>query len=265
MADDRTRMTARRARLEDVVNGSYNEREGFDPDFIVTPRGMRISRVSVIGTVVDSFVNDDETYGALTIDDGTETLRVKFFKELDDMEDVEEGDIVEVVGKVRKYDGELYVNPELLKKREFKDVVLHSLEVEDLRRKWMDRVEKAEEMQGAGKTEEDIRQEISGGFMDVEDVDAILEFLSADNQFETAGDVESSSEGSGSVESDTGAEDAERAVLDAVERLDDGEGVDYSALIEELDFSEEEIESVINDMLSDGTCYEPKPGKVKKL
>ncbi len=257
-------MTARRVRLEDVVNGDYNEREGFEPDFIITPRGMRVSRASIAGNVVDSFINDDETYGALTIDDGTETVRVKFFQELEDMEDVEKGEIVEVVGKIRKYDGELYVNPELVKKRAFKGLLLHSLEAEELRKKWQERVKTAEELESAGKAEEDIKQEILGGFIEEADVEAILEYISAENQFETASETEKGSEERSSNEGSEGV-DPEKKVLETVEDLDEGEGVDYSDLIGAVDMSEEEVESVINDLLSDGTCYEPRPGKIKKL
>ncbi len=57
----------------------------------------------------------------------------------------------------------------------------------------------------------------------------------------------------------------EKKVLELVKELDDGEGCDYSEVIDQMDVEDDKIESVINDLLSDGTCYEPRPGKIKVL
>ncbi|MDY6771555.1 MAG: OB-fold nucleic acid binding domain-containing protein [Candidatus Nanohaloarchaea archaeon] len=263
-------MTARRVRIEDIINGDYHEREGFDPNFLITPRGMRVSRASLVATVVDSFVNDDESYGSFTLDDGTETIRAKFFQELDDMEGIEEGDIVHVVGKVREYDDEIYVQPELIKTENMEYELLHALETQHLHNKWQKAVNKAKEMQDNDRSEEDIRQELKGlGIDSDEDIDAILEYLSAEEQFETASETEGGSSSqersSGGSQSEGDRENQEQLVLHAIDELDDGEGADYSDIIERVDMSEDEVEDVINDLLSDGTCYEPKPGRIKKL
>ncbi|MFB6147543.1 MAG: DNA-binding protein, partial [Candidatus Nanohaloarchaea archaeon] len=60
-------------------------------------------------------------------------------------------------------------------------------------------------------------------------------------------------------------ENLERKVIDAVERMDDEEGADYSDIAEEVEAPEDQLEDTINSLLSEGTFYEPKPGKIKKL
>jgi len=70
-----------------------------------------------VATVVDTFINEDETYASLTVDDGEDTIQIKFFNELEMMQDFEEGDIIEVVGKIREYQGEIYFNGEILNER----------------------------------------------------------------------------------------------------------------------------------------------------
>ncbi|MCJ7429334.1 MAG: hypothetical protein MUP66_02985 [Candidatus Nanohaloarchaeota archaeon QJJ-5] len=268
-------MTARRITLDDITNGDYHTQEGFNPNYIITPRGIKASRLSTIATVVDTFINDDESYGALTLDDGTDTLRAKYFQELDAMEDIEEGDIIETIGKVREYDDELYIQPEHTIKRTMKHELLHTLEVEHLRRRWQEAVETAQQMQDEGKSEQDIIEELKGHGLEPDDAEAVLTYIDPDEQFSTGDDIETTQEPQ-SPEEETRAtmqqqdqdeqeEHEEQIVLGLIEQLDEGDGAEYNDIIDQSDLSEERIESVINDLLSDGTCYEPKPGRIKKL
>lgn len=270
---DRKRMTARRITLDDITNGDYHTQEGFNPNYIITPRGIKASRLSTIATVVDTFINDDESYGALTLDDGTATLRAKYFQDLEAMEDIEEGDIIEAIGKVREYDDELYIQPEHTIKRTMQHELLHAVEVEHLRRRWQEAIEAAQALQDEGKDEDDIIEELKGYGLDPEDAEAVLTYIDPEEQFSTGDDIES---GSAEPQDETRAtmqqqdqdeedEHEEQIVLGLIEDLDEGDGADYNDIIDASDLSEERIESVINDLLSDGTCYEPKPGRIKKL
>lgn len=261
-------MTARRLMLEDIVNGNYYKREGFEPNFLVTPSGVKASRVEVVGTVVDTFVNDESTYGALTVDDGSEILRAKFFQDLGDMEGFEEGDIVQIIGKVRKYDDEIYVQPEFMKKRDVAYELLHMLESRETVNRWKELVEEVEKLFSEEKSEEDIVEEFKGSGYDPGDIKAVLKYIDPEEQFDTANEMDSGSASFSRSEMEDDQMEKEgdkKIVLGIIEDIDDGEGAGYSEIIEKSDLSEERVESVINDLLSDGTCYEPKPGKIKKL
>ncbi len=83
-----------------------------------------INRVRIFGTVISRFDRDEpKKFTSLTIDDGTDTIRVKIwpnqFKNQDGSiieskdlgKDVKQGDIIDILGKVKKYENEFYVIP----------------------------------------------------------------------------------------------------------------------------------------------------------
>lgn len=242
------RQTAKLTTTKELNSGKYFQREGFEPNFLLTPRGRRLSRARLVATVVDTFVNDDETYGSITLDDGKDTVQVKFFNELDKMKEFEAGDIVEVVGKVREYQGQVYLDAEVLKDVGLAKELLHQLRYKKAMEEWSQIRETVRQLDDSGKDQEDIEKEMAGK-LDEDEVDAILQSFGEDFGSTDSPDIEN----------------LERDVLDAVENLDEGEGADYSDIVEELDEPEDKLEDTINSLLSDGTCYEPKPGKIKKL
>jgi len=86
------------------------------------------------------------------------------------------------------------------------------------------------------------------------------------NEDEVDAVMQSFGESFDQAETEEDRENLEKEVLEAVESLDEGEGADYSEILEEVENADEDqLEDTINSLLSDGTCYEPKPGKIKKL
>ena len=245
-----SRQVAKISTTQELNSGKYFQREGFEPNFLLTPEGRRLSRARLVATVVDMFQNDDETYGSITLDDGNDTIQVKFFNELQKMDDYRNGDIIEVVGKVREYQGEIYLNGEILNKAEPEKEMLHQLRHEKTMEEWQQIRETVKQLKESGKDQDEIEKEMAGKLNENE-VDAVMQsFGESFDQAETEED----------------RENLEREVLEAVEQLDEGEGADYSEILEEVeDANEDQLEDTINSLLSDGTCYEPKPGKIKKL
>ena len=43
------------------------------------------------------------------------------------------------------------------------------------------------------------------------------------------------------------------------------EGIVYSELVKKIGAEEADIEGVIDELLSEGICYEPSPGRIKKI
>jgi RPA family protein len=243
------RQTAKLTNARELNSGKYFQKEGFEPNYLLTEDGRRLSRARLVATVVDTFQNEDETYGSLTLDDGSDTVQVKFFNELKKMEDFEIGDIIEVVGKVREYQGQKYLDGEILTKREVKDELLHELHLKKNMEEWEQIRETVKQLKESGKSQEEIENEMAGKLDEME-VDSLLQSFGED----FGGDV-----------SEEEMENLEKDVLDAVEKLDEGDGADYSDIVDEIDEPEDKLEDTINQLLSDGTCYEPQPGKIKKL
>ena len=245
-----SRQVAKLSTTQELNSGKYFQREGFEPNFLLTPNGRRLSRARIVATIVDMFQNDDETYGSITLDDGNDTIQVKFFNELHVMDDFRNGDIIEVVGKVREYQGEIYLNGEILNAQEPEKEMLHQLRHAKNLEEWKQIRETVKQLKESGKDQDEIEKEMAGKLNENE-VDAVLQsFGESFDQTETEED----------------RENLEREVLEAVEQLDEGEGADYSEILEQVEEADEDqLEDTINSLLSDGTCYEPKPGKIKKL
>lgn len=245
-----SRQVAKITTTRELNSGKYFQQEGFDPNYLLTPEGRRLSRGRLVATVVDTFINEDETYASLTVDDGDDTIQIKFFNELEMMEDFEEGDIIEVVGKVREYQGEIYFNGEILNERLPEKEFLHKLRYKKHVEEWKQIYSTVKQLKESGKSQDEIENEMAGK-LSSEEVDSVLQ--SFGEHFDD-------------VETEETVENLERDVLEAVEKLDEGEGADYSEILEKVeDATEDQLEDTINSLLSDGTCYEPKPGMIKKL
>ena len=114
MSNDYQRLTAFRACINDLIIANYViQKEGAD---YVEFKNLRVSRVRLIATIVNKRVNEDGTYAYLVLDDGTETMRVKSWKE--DVKKLEKpviGDIIEIIGRVKEWEGERYLTCESVK------------------------------------------------------------------------------------------------------------------------------------------------------
>jgi DNA replicative helicase MCM subunit Mcm2 (Cdc46/Mcm family) len=54
-------------------------------------------------------------------------------------------------------------------------------------------------------------------------------------------------------------------ILKLIESLDKGEGADYQDILKKSGFSENEVDFAIQDLLESGVCFEPTPGRIRKL
>ncbi|MBT4135058.1 hypothetical protein HOE39_01815 [Candidatus Woesearchaeota archaeon] len=110
-----TRSTAYRVRISSLINGEFLRQEGFNPSYIIIDENQ-VSRVNIIATVVSKYLTEDGNYCALTLDDGSETIRVKAFSaDVANIKDVKVGSFVRFIGKVKHYNDETYLVPEVIK------------------------------------------------------------------------------------------------------------------------------------------------------
>ncbi|OYT43726.1 MAG: hypothetical protein B6U88_00010 [Candidatus Aenigmarchaeota archaeon ex4484_56] len=114
------RQVARKLSIKDINTGNYikidrteSEESQYLPNYVEI-NGLKISRVNIIATVIDKFVSDN--YATLTLDDGTDTIRCKLFDKMDIITNIEKGDIVNVIGKVKEFDDERYIHLETITK-----------------------------------------------------------------------------------------------------------------------------------------------------
>jgi len=202
------RVTAKKVRISDITSGKWVKKEGMEPSFIVTNYGENISRARILCTIVSKFASEDGNFGSITIDDGTDTIRVKTFKTVKPLASLNVGDLVDVIGKVREYNGEIYIIPEII--RNVDDPNIETLRLLEIKKNLHGKVEKEPE-EPKEEDKEGLRKEI----------------------------------------------------LTVIEGSKDG--ASYDDILKNVKGDEEQLESVINELLAEGICYEPTPGKIKKI
>lgn len=94
--------------------------------------GKEIHRVNIIANIVDKYIQEGEKkYGSLTLDDGSGQIRLKFFgEEVEKISELNQGDTVLCIGQLRTWNNDLYITPEILKKKEPAFLLVRKLEIE---------------------------------------------------------------------------------------------------------------------------------------
>ena len=214
----RKRATAYKLHTSVLISGKWVEKP--TGRYVLTNSGLEVQRARVMGTVVDKFISSQSDYGSITIDDGTETIRVKGWKNQNSLlNSVQIGDIVDVIGKVREYRGEIYLVPELI-------------------------------INVADPNWELVRELEIMLFQPREKTVPVKEEVGVSDENKTLAKE---------------LVDKIGHVLEIIEEMDEGEGVDFDTIKTETGLSQKELESCLIELLSDGTIYEPRPQTYRKL
>ena len=98
----------------------------------------KIIRVNLIGNIVEKFESEGEKkYLFFTLDDGTGQIKLKVFGEEDveRLKSIAPGQTVVVIGVIRNWNNENYVQPEVIKEQDSKYLLIRKLESEKERAK----------------------------------------------------------------------------------------------------------------------------------
>ncbi|MFH0832622.1 MAG: OB-fold nucleic acid binding domain-containing protein [Candidatus Aenigmatarchaeota archaeon] len=245
---EKKRLPAIKTRVKPIIDGKFVKQEGFEPSYVITNFGLKISRARILATVVDKFLSESGKFSSVTLDDGSGTIRAKAFGSLI-FEDVSVGEIVDVIGKVKEYQEEIYILPETVSKVEPNWELLRELEIRKSEENLKKNKEIILEYQKQTSDLEELKNMMAAEFgIPAEVVEAIVQ----------------SQEKEEIVDDDTNKK-AKDSVLKLIEELDKGDGCNYAELIEASGLAEDILDGIINDLLSEGICFEPRPGKIKKL
>lgn len=220
-----TRNIAYKVWISDLLTGIYGKgTEQFDAGYIET-RGRRVSRVNLISGIVDKFSGNN--YASVSLDDGSGIIQLKAWNENTIIFlDLEIGDLVLVVGKVRQYNNSIYLVPEVVRKLD------NPL--------WL-KLRKLELTKEYGETKR-------------------VENFNLDN----TANKESDDEIVNVVEEKVGnfGINSRELVMGLVESLDRGDGVELNELITKSGLGDTCL-SVLNDLVSDGEIFELHKGKFR--
>jgi RPA family protein len=114
MEESQKRQVACKSRIIDILEGRYVKEEGWQPNYVLTKEGMKISRINLIATVVD--IIKDSLSNTVVVDDGTGTISIRSFEGFLELRDIEIGDLVNIIGKPREFGQEKYLLHEVIRK-----------------------------------------------------------------------------------------------------------------------------------------------------
>ena len=244
MENEIRRMPAIKTDIKNINAGKFSKGvKEFDPNYVVTENKRKISRARISGVVIDKNISEDGRYGTLTIDDGEDSIRLRVFDSTSLIENIELGTFIDAIGKVKEYNGEKYIIPENIHALEEKFKELRKLEIKKDKEDW-ERIKKIiSEKKSECADIEELKKIMKNEFgIDEYEVDSVL-VTDEPSQEKSKDDI----------------------VLEIIDNSNDVDGCEYSTIIEKSGLPEEEIEPIINRFLEHGICFEPKPGKLKRL
>ncbi len=138
------RYIAYKLRIGSILSGKTNFESENKLKFVEI-ENKQVTRVNVIANITDKFVQEGEKkYGSITLDDGSGQIRAKVFG--DDIEKINplvQGDTLLVIGLLRFWSNELYITPEIKKKKDPTYLLVRKLEVEAEKPKTMEKADLA--------------------------------------------------------------------------------------------------------------------------
>ncbi len=124
------RLTSYKIWISNLVNSPYIETSGEFESNYVEFEDKKISRVNIIATIVDKNESEDRNYISLLLDDGSEQIRVKAWKEDTRLlSKIYIGDIILIIGKIKKYNDQFYILPEIVKNLDLNWEIARKLEL----------------------------------------------------------------------------------------------------------------------------------------
>ena len=221
-----TRSTAHKLWIGDLLGGTFTKGEGeFDPSYL-SIRGNQVSRVNIVGIIVDK--GDTDNMMSFSLDDGSANISLRIWGDDRSIaEGINVGDVVLVLGRIRVYNEVRYVLIEVIRKVTASWAKLRRMELNKI---YGDPI-KVEKF--------DVDDVNSGPPQEVVSEDVVTE--------EVAGDVN----------------EARGKIISLIESHDQGDGVDMEFLIKESAI--ENAEGVIQGLLKDGEVFEVQMGKLRIL
>jgi len=114
MTQEFTRATARKVTIALVNTSTFIKEQGEEQNYILTNTKEKITRITIVGIIVTK-----ELVGTVTnilLDDGTDKIILRCFEYTKTIDTLHIGDPLLVIGKVREFNDEKYLAPEIIKK-----------------------------------------------------------------------------------------------------------------------------------------------------
>lgn len=227
------RNTAYKVWIADLINNEFIEQQGeFESNYILI-KYKKVSRVNIVANVVFVYTTQDSSYISITLDDSSCNIRVKSWREdTSILKDITVGSIVNLIGKVRKYNNEVYILPEFVK-------ILDNPNWELVR--------KLELIKEYGKPK-------------------IITVVSNEEPVTNVNEnVQIIEETIESVPPIKSLVESKQKVFEAIKKLDFENGARMDDIISSSGLDNKETEEIIRKLLEEGEIYQPRPNYLKLI
>jgi len=271
------RQVAVKSWISDLVSGRYVKVEGdWQPNYVLTPRNIKVSRANIMGAVVSEPAVDPGHFSFI-IDDGSSKMTVRSFDE-STPKDIILGDVLLVIGRPREFGSEIYMMPEIIKKIDNSKWLEHRKLELDLLNRDLPSLEIKDIGSGISSSQEGNSDILSQA--EEERIEDSPETAQSAEQISSG--TTSSSEATNAQTAQTGQEPTEApeqeaankeessgnpidSMLEIIRKLDTGNGADTEEAITDSSIEREKAEAIINNLLMDGEVFEIKPGMLKVM
>lgn len=236
MEERQGRQTAYKIWLAELTTGEYVKTAGeWEPNYIDI-KGKQVSRINTIGYVLEKFENPDKSYTSITLDDKSGSVGVRAWREdISLLTDINTGDLVLVVGKVKDFNGKIYITPEIVRKLDNPSwAKLRMLELE--------------RDQGIVERKETPIVKVTPQPVAEEAGPVIIEEKVTEEKIE---------------EGPSKGKDFRKKVLECISNLDTNNGADKNLVLSQAGLENEEGEKVLEELLKEGEIFEISPGKLR--
>ena len=121
------RYTAIKITIKELLEGEYKQENEETPNYLLTVDQRKIFRLNLMATILDKEVQGNVTN--FFLDDGSSQINLRFFETNTILDKLKIGDIVLVIGKLRIYNQEKYISPEIVKKIDSGWLKVRALEI----------------------------------------------------------------------------------------------------------------------------------------
>jgi RPA family protein len=250
------RATAAKVAIKDLQDGELIANDQGNVVGVETFLG-HVSRVNIIATVVDRYQaaqerleEDGKGFATITLDDGSGVIRAKMWGDLAaKLGKIQVGDLVLVVGRIRSFQGETYINGEVVRRLE--DPNWETVRLMELKLSRVDphkiegqihspspvmNIDESVPQPGKQKELEPGVWHSATATLDQPDDEAVVP-----------------------------SPELRRLVIDTIVKFDADGGAKFEQILEVTgEVSEEVVEQVLIDLLSEGVVYEPEIHRYKK-
>ncbi len=241
------RFPAEKVSIKELEEGEHIEEKEQNPNYILIDEDQKIFRINVIATLVHKELRGSVT--SILIDDGTGKIIMRMFEENKTAMNLEVGDVVQIIGKIRVFNQEKYIFPEIIKKINHAWLKVRFLELQ----KDQKQTEKQEQNISQKRDKLEIKNNISKKEIFKEATPIKKTTEENTNNFEIISEE---------IEENDPLLPFEK-LSKLIIQLDKGEGVLIEELIKKSPL--EKTEELIEKMLENGDIFQNIPGKVKLL